>query len=70
MNTQCQAGLLQENSSTAQQVMCFTFPAAATALCLEINRERTWCLEQVAVANIAAHAKKLKFQNESEGHVV
>lgn len=79
VNTQCQAGLLQEKSSTAQQVMRFMFPAAATALCLEINRERIGWLQWKAIANIADQAKKLNrnsnfidrtSKDKSEGHMV
>lgn len=59
VSTRCQAGLLPEKSSTAQQVMRFMFPAATTALCLEINREITGWLQREAIANVADQAKKL-----------
>lgn len=41
VTTQCQTGLLQEKSSTAQQVMRFMFPPAEPTLCLGINREKS-----------------------------
>lgn len=73
MNTQSQAGLLQEKSSTAQQVMRFMFPAAATPHCLEINRERIGWSKWKAIANITDQENTVKschLENLSHGHVV
>ena len=69
VNTQCQAGLPQEKSSTAQQVMRFMLPAAATALCLETNTERIGHLQWEAIANTANQAKKLnKKKKKKKSH--